>query len=313
MDYRKEIDGLRALAVCSVMLNHISENILPSGYLGVDIFFVISGYVITASLYNRNNDNLSDLILGFYARRIKRLFPALVIFVVLSSIFISLFNESPQTQLKTGLTSLFGLSNLYLIRQATDYFGDSAKLNIFTHTWSLGVEEQFYVIFPMIVWFTSFRINSERGHKFFLLTIGALALLSLSAFVYLNLTNPSFSYFSMPTRFWELAAGSFAYWLTYLCKYIKISNKYSVLSLVLTIALLGILVLPEKYHTSTTIAITLITVLLICFIQPRTIAYTIFSARVFVYIGLISYSLYLWHWGILILSKWTIGIHWWSL
>lgn len=313
MNYRKEIDGLRALAVGSVILNHISENILPSGYLGVDIFFVISGYVITASLYNRNNNKLSDLILNFYARRIKRLFPALVIFVLFSSIFISLFNPSPQTQLKTGLTSLFGLSNLYLIRQATDYFGDSAQLNIFTHTWSLGVEEQFYAIFPIIVWFSSFKIYSNRGNELFLVIIGALALLSLSSFIYLNNTKPSFSYFSMPTRFWELAAGSFTYWLTHLCKYTKGSNKYSALSLVLTITALMGLFFPEKYHTSTAIAITLVTILLIYFVQPETIAYNIFSSRPFVYVGLISYSLYLWHWGVLILSKWTVGIHLWSL
>ncbi len=313
MDYRKEIDGLRALAVGSVILNHVSEKILPSGYLGVDIFFVISGYVITASLYNRKNIKLSELILDFYARRIKRLFPALVVFVVLSSILISLFDPSPQTQLKTGLTSLFGLSNLYLIRQATDYFGDSAQLNIFTHTWSLGVEEQFYVIFPIIIWLTSFRINSGSGNRSFLITIGALALLSLSAFIYLNHAKPSFSYFSMPTRFWELAAGSYSYWLTHLCRYTKVSKKYSASSLILTIAALGIMFFPEKYHTGTTISITLITVSLIYFIQPKTIAYIIFSSRPVVQVGLISYSLYLWHWGILTLSKWTIGVYWWSL
>ena len=118
--YRPEIDGLRAFAVVAVIINHFNKEILPNGYLGVDIFFVISGFVITSSLYQRPNENFSDFIIGFYERRIKRLLPALSVFVLITSIAICFFNPEPVLTLRTGLTSLFGLSNLYLLKQSTD-------------------------------------------------------------------------------------------------------------------------------------------------------------------------------------------------
>jgi peptidoglycan/LPS O-acetylase OafA/YrhL len=179
MEYRKEIDGLRAIAVMAVIINHFYDKLLPSGYLGVDIFFVISGYVITGSLYNRKTNKFRDLILNFYVRRIKRLLPALVVFVIISSILISFFNPSPQMQINTGLTSLFGLSNVYLIHLATNYFSDSAQLNIFTHTWSLGVEEQYYIIFPIIIWLTAFKSSNIKSSKIFIFVISVLGLLSI--------------------------------------------------------------------------------------------------------------------------------------
>ena len=141
--YRPEIDGLRAFAVIAVIINHFNKEILPNGYLGVDIFFVISGFVITSSLYQRPSKNFKDFISGFYERRIKRLVPALSVFVLITSIAICLFNPHPVVSLQTGLTSLFGLSNLYLLKGSTQYFAQSTELNVFTHTWSLGVEEQF--------------------------------------------------------------------------------------------------------------------------------------------------------------------------
>jgi peptidoglycan/LPS O-acetylase OafA/YrhL len=138
--YRPEIDGIRAFAVTAVIINHFSKELLPSGYLGVDIFFVISGFVITSSLAGRPSENFRDFLVGFYTRRIKRLVPALVLFVLITSILICLFNPYPDASLKTGITSLFGLSNLYLLRQSTDYFSLSTELDAFTHTWSLGVK-----------------------------------------------------------------------------------------------------------------------------------------------------------------------------
>ena len=163
--YRPEIDGLRAFAVIAVIINHFNKDILPNGWLGVDIFFVISGFVITSSLYQRTSNKFKDFICLFYARRIKRLFPVLSVFVLVMSIFICLFNPEPILTLRTGLASLFGLSNLYLLKQSTDYFAQSTALNVFTHTWSLGVEEQFYIIFPLLIWFSGFGRQIKNGTR----------------------------------------------------------------------------------------------------------------------------------------------------
>ena len=163
--YRPEIDGLRAFAVVAVIINHFNKDIFPSGYLGVDIFFVISGFVITSSLYQRPSKNFKDFISGFYERRIKRLVPALSVFVLIMSIAICLFNPEPILSLRTGLTGLLGFSNLYLLKNSTDYFAQSTELNVFTHTWSLGVEEQFYILFPFLIWFSGFGRQTKNGAR----------------------------------------------------------------------------------------------------------------------------------------------------
>jgi peptidoglycan/LPS O-acetylase OafA/YrhL len=104
--YRPEIDGIRALAVTAVIANHFNKELLPSGYLGVDIFFVISGFVITSSLASRSGKNFNDFLTGFYTRRIKRLVPALTLFVLTASVLICFFNPHPNASLKTGITAL---------------------------------------------------------------------------------------------------------------------------------------------------------------------------------------------------------------
>jgi peptidoglycan/LPS O-acetylase OafA/YrhL len=173
--YRPEINGLRALAVVAVIINHFNKDILPSGYLGVDIFFVISGFVITSSMAGRSSRNFGDLLMGFYVRRIKRLVPALVVFVVITSFLICMFNPNPGTYLQTGMTSLFGLSNLFLLKNSIDYFATSTELNPFTHTWSLGVEEQFYFLFPFLLWFTGFGRQTSKGSRKLIWVIGTLS------------------------------------------------------------------------------------------------------------------------------------------
>ena len=133
--------------------------------------------------------------------------PALSVFVLITSIAICLFNPNPILSLRTGLTSLFGLSNLYLLKQSTDYFAQSTELNVFTHTWSLGVEEQFYILFPFLIWFSGFGRQTKNGARNLFLIVGTLTIASLTGFLYLYPINQSAAYFLMPSRFWEMASG----------------------------------------------------------------------------------------------------------
>tara|TARA_A100001388_G_C28766644_1_gene501130 strand:+ start:795 stop:2744 length:1950 start_codon:yes stop_codon:yes gene_type:complete len=310
--YRPEIDGLRAFAVVAVIINHFNKEILPNGYLGVDIFFVISGFVITSSLHQRSSKNFKDFISGFYERRVKRLIPALSVFVISTSFAICLVNPLPGLSLITGLTSLFGLSNIYLLKESTDYFAQSTELNVFTQTWSLGVEEQFYILFPFLIWFSGFGRQTKNGSRNLFLTVGTLTIISLIAFIYLYPKNQSAAYFLMPTRFWEMASGCLLFILLQKKTYIKhlLERLPPLISLILII---GVMYLPISFGRISTIATVSLSVLLIASLKKGTKTYKFFTNTKVVYTGLISYSLYLWHWGILSLSRWTIGVHWWSI
>jgi len=310
--YRPEIDGLRAFAVVAVIINHFNKDILPGGYLGVDIFFVISGYVITSSLYGRPSKDFKDFISGFYERRIKRLVPALSLFVLITSTAICLFNPTPGVSLLTGLTSLFGLSNLFLLKQSTDYFAQSTELNVFTHTWSLGVEEQFYILFPFLIWFSGFGRQTKNGARNLFLAVGGLTIVSLICFLYLYQANQPAAYFLMPSRFWEMAAGCLIF--IGFQKQASIEQFLEKVPPLLVMALIvGIMYLPMSMASASTIAVVALSSILIASLKKQTAAFKVFTNPKVVYIGLISYSLYLWHWGVLSISRWTIGIHWWSI
>ena len=310
--YRPEIDGLRAFAVVTVIINHFNKDILPGGYLGVDIFFVISGFVITSSIYQRESKNFKDFISGFYERRIKRLVPALSIFVLITSIATCLFIPFPIVFLQTGLASLFGLSNLYLLRESTDYFAQSTELNAFTHTWSLGVEEQFYIFFPFLVWFSGFGRQTKNGVRNLFLIVGALTIASLISFLYLYPINQSAAYFLMPSRFWEIASGCLLYIGLQMRKSLK-QFLEKIPSLLVLVLIIGVMYVPMQWAALSTVAVIALSALLLTSLQKQTMAFTFLTNPKVVYVGLISYSLYLWHWGILSISRWTIGIHWWSV
>jgi len=303
-NYRPEIDGLRALAIIAVVINHIYAPVLPSGYLGVDIFFVISGYVITSSLKNYKNETLASFLKEFYARRFKRILPALICYTTLIGLLISFVEPHPRSSLLTGLTGLFGSSNLYLFRQSTNYFASSTTLNPFANTWSLGVEEQFYLIAPLVLWHTC----SASNERFSTLRVtSALLVASLTSYIifgWLLKHNLAAAYFLLPGRFWELAIGSITY--------LNLSNKKlrrNWLAIISLISILCALNLPQSWQLTSTTIVTCMTALALIEIRPGTIPYHLLANSFTIGIGRRSYSLYLWHWGILSLCRWTIGIN----
>lgn len=310
--YKPEIDGLRAFAVVAVILNHTSNNLLPNGFLGVDIFFVISGFVLTLSMEGKKNKNFFEFFISFFHRRIKRLFPALIIFCVISGLLITLFNPYPQISHITGITGLLGLSNLYLLQQSTNYFANDAILNPFTHTWSLDVEEQFYLLFPFFIWFSGFGRQTYSGKKKLLNSMLFFSVLSFAIYIFLNINYPISSYFLMPSRFWEMGIGCILYLL------LKKNNTFiqtiSSLPPSVFLALITVIMLSPKSSVSfTTSCVVFLTALLIISLKEDTKIYKLFNNNIVNHIGLLSYSLYLWHWAVLSLSAWTIGIHFWSI
>jgi peptidoglycan/LPS O-acetylase OafA/YrhL len=307
--HRSDIDGLRAVAVLAVIVNHLDVSLLPGGYLGVDIFFVISGYVITASLSNRTHAGLASFLTSFYMRRVKRLLPALCFFIIITSIvgslFISPWSIEYKSSLRAAIYALIGSSNIYLYLRSVDYFGSSAELNPFTHTWSLGVEEQFYLVYPLLFYVSG--ISGGKGRRRLIGALAAFSFLSFAAYVWLSRINPMQAYFMMPPRFWELGTGCVAYLVSW-----RISRG-GIVSIA-ALAGLGLTLLqPQERGVYMTPLTVLCTGVLIAQTSRGSLAYNLLSARPLVWIGLISYSLYLWHWGLLVIARWTIGIHFWAV
>ena len=309
--YRPEIDGLRGFAVIAVIINHFNKDILPSGYLGVDIFFVISGYVITSSLFGNNYKNFRNFLISFYSRRIKRLYPALLVFVLIISFITYLFDPTIKQNLRMGLTSLLGISNIYIFQQQSDYFGPAQELNPLLHTWSLAVEEQFYLIFPFFTWFSGFNRNTRKGADNLIYIMSAILIASFVSFYYFYNLNLPAAYFLTSSRIWEIALGCICCLL--MKKKTILETKLQIIPPSFYIFLIIVLMFfPVKFGLITTTCVVFCTTLLLVSLKEKTFLYYFFTRKKIIYIGLLSYSLYLWHWGVLSISRLTIGIHWWS-
>ena len=305
--YRPEIDGLRAVAVAAVIANHFNEGVLPGGYLGVDIFFVISGYVISSSLAREVDRPPGDFFANFYVRRIKRLLPALAVCVLVTAILGSAFID-PSTAdyrriMMSGAWALLGASNIYLFAKATDYFAFATELNPFVHTWSLGVEEQFYLVFPaLFLWLAAGRRKGEFSSR--ALVFAGLVILSLCAFLWLLMRSPPAAYFLMPMRFWELGLGYLAFAYGGRARFLQggwVSWGAA--------TMLGVsLSLPATLQNVGTFFVVVASGMLLVSLRSGLVIYSVLTLRPIVWIGLISYSLYLWHWSVLSLSRWTIGV-----
>jgi peptidoglycan/LPS O-acetylase OafA/YrhL len=317
--YIRGIDGLRALAVLAVLLFHLASTFLPGGFSGVDVFFVISGYVISASLARDSNSNLFHFITSFYARRIIRIFPALIVCLVVASIVTTLFVPASwlsSTSSRTGLFAFFGLSNFALVWFNDGYFAPRVEFNSFTHTWSLGVEEQFYAVFPLImfVWLK----YKEKKNIWGSLVNWLLAILLMISFLYScyeTSASPDKAFYLLPSRFWELACGALLFKLHSRQKLIPTAAIKQRFCLLAGIILVGLgFILSDKRSFPFPWAILSVggTVLLIAGLLNRSdrkpTIQNLLESSVFVYIGKISYSLYLWHWPVYVLLRWTLGL-----
>ncbi len=301
--YHPDIDGLRAVAVIAVIIYHANFtinniSIFPGGYIGVDIFFVISGYLITSIIlrdYNQGSFRFST----FYEKRIRRLIPAYltVMIVCMPLAWILMLPKAMTEHSASALSSLIFSSNFWFL-QEDSYVAEASALKPLLHTWSLAIEEQFYLIFPAL-----FIITLKYVQKASAITFLLLFLISLSAAIYASTKLPDANFYLLPFRAWELFSGV-------LLALFEINHKVKLgitmrrlvcsaagIGLILTFTLLDN---SYKHPALITLLPVFFTILLIRYFYTNN---TVLTFKPLVYIGLISYSLYLWHFPIFAFSK----------
>lgn len=308
--YRAEIDGLRALAVIFVLLYHAEISIhdhelFSGGFLGVDIFFVISGYLITKIIVKKLEKNNFSIV-EFYERRIRRIVPALSIVLIVTTIFCwqILLPEAFIRYAESLVSSIAFSSNIFFYFQDS-YNAEANSLTPLLHLWSLGVEEQFYIFYPLLL----LALHKCRKYTFaiIILSILSLFLCELSSF-----SNQKFNFFMLPTRAWELFAGGIV------AKYeTRFRNKFKISATstqyLLISALLCILIsfftftdssrLPSLFSVPLIISVSFI----IIYGEKDTFALKILKLKPIVYTGLISYSLYLWHQPVFAIARYSLN------
>lgn len=208
-DFRPDIEGLRALAVAGVVAYHFGLTALPGGFAGVDIFFVISGYLITRQLVAEISDTGRLDLLRFYARRARRLLPA-ALFVIAATLAVGAVILSPEEQALYSKGAMFAsayMINLWLIRWSFDYFANDATSNPFIHYWSLSVEEQFYLAWPALLILAAWL---KPGKRAIMLAIAAVGVASFILCAWLTSVSQPWAFYFSPLRAWEFAAGGLA-------------------------------------------------------------------------------------------------------
>ena len=297
MKYRTEIDGLRALAVVPVLLFHAGFELFGGGFVGVDVFFVISGYLITTILIE-DIENRRFSIVSFYEMRARRILPALFFVMLVCIVFSWLWmlpNQTKEFSKSLIAVSLFA-SNILFWRES-GYFASTAETMPLLHTWSLAVEEQYYAVFPLFL-LVAWRFGKNR--VFWMIVGMSVISLLLSEWGWRNRATANF--YLAPTRVWELFAGSIASFIVHK-QGVKKNNFLAFLGLVAIVV--AIFAYDESTPFPSVYALLPVfgSVLLVLYGEKETIVAKFLSTRVMVGLGLISYSAYLWHQPLLAFSR----------
>ncbi|MFG1240372.1 acyltransferase family protein [Xanthobacter autotrophicus DSM 597] len=303
--YRPDIDGLRAIAVSAVVIFHVWRDAMPVGFMGVDLFFVLSGFLITKILWRESiADRFS--IARFYERRIRRIMPALLVMLLATTVG-ACFVLLPVDLVgygKSVVATIFFVANIYFWRD-TNYFSRTAEEKPLLHMWSLGVEEQFYIFFPFVIFLLAKFWRRGAVAAVLVLTIASLALNVLA--VRAGLTFPAF--YLLPTRAWEMGAGAFLALLA--------TPNRPPLSrpLIIAIGVAGLVMvivgIAHRLSALSDIPNALLVVFGTCMViwsGQFGIAGVgrLLALRPVVFVGLVSYSLYLWHWPIIVFAKYYL-------
>jgi peptidoglycan/LPS O-acetylase OafA/YrhL len=312
--YVPGIDGLRAIAVLSVLIYHIRPTLLPGGFVGVDFFFVISGFVVSLATSTIAAPTAWQLLLAFYRRRVIRILPASLLLLLATTLitvlFIPLTGRITSTDM-TGVAAVFGAANLALWWTAGDYFSTGAELNPFTHMWSLGVEEQFYVIFPIFavgLWLS----NRRRLRYATTLGLGILCLLSILIAARATSYAQAFAFYMLPARFWELGVGVLLFQaiesrrVSSAPPWIPLISVVAVLLLLYSLVAVGSTDFPFPGALAPVFAA--VVLIYVSTVAPRMAVARVLALPSLRYVGRISYSLYLWHWPVIVLMRWTVGL-----
>ena len=316
--YLPSIDSLRALAVLAVIIYHVDVNYLPGGFLGVDLFFVLSGYLISSLIIKEYRKTGSLNLYNFYIRRARRLLPAVYFMITVGLVVMVLFNEVLLR--KSHLDAIFGYiysSNWWYIFHKLDYFDSFGAQSPFKHLWSLAIEEQFYMIFPLLFLLINRKKKSKDGtyklNKNFLYVVLGLILVSLIAHILLfDINNISRIYFGTDTRAFSLLVGVVGAILYPMEKlHAKVTPQqnimYSVVSLVSIATLITVMIYTSEYNTwlyrgGFLLVAILGLIVIISSGKQHTLMSRLLSFKPVVFIGKISYSLYLWHFPVLVLT-----------
>jgi peptidoglycan/LPS O-acetylase OafA/YrhL len=310
LSYRPDIQGLRAIAVSAVVLYHAGVPWLQGGYVGVDIFFVISGFLIIGLLWREIEGTGRIHLRSFYARRIRRLLPAstLVALVILLASRLFMPPLAFPDIARDGIATSVFLVNMLFARVGTQYSGNPSP-SPFQHYWSLNVEEQFYLFLPLLLiacWWV-FKKNRRTG---FILTLLVLSVVSIAASVVLTPTHFSWAFFSLPTRAWEMALGGvLALSLPFFAKVpAAVKTALSAGGFVVVIASI-VLFSEETVFPGFIAAVPVLGTLAIIAggVGDSNRVNRAIGGPVFTYIGDISYSLYLWHWPLLVIPVVALG------